>query len=321
LHCGKHAQLIVTDNRSFQAPPRDTSAFGVQGHRYFQPEDAFEAIDSGRAYNGGHPPQTIRFNNQDVPNPSVNEPPTSTLGAAQKAWLIEQMRAARTTWKIWGHSFGTLQWRADLQNLPAGVGLAWPSASYGLMNDGFRAELSDILTSCVKKASPTSKELPPGRFDPVGVEFVTGSISAPGLFEGMSHNIARDDPLRPLYLHDLPDGRVQPAINMTVLHGVQASLTLQRTGDVAAARAARNANVAPHLAFADLGGHGYTTIRVNGEEMETEFVCIPRPVQRIDAPDGGPLTYRVVHRVRKWARGEHPELRQEVVEGEPLLAI
>jgi hypothetical protein len=71
----------------------------------------------------------------------------------------------------------------------------------------------------------------------------------------------------------------------------------------------------------DLGGHGYTTVRVDGDEMETEFVCIPRPVERIDAPDGGPLAYRVVHRVRKWARGEHPDRRQEVVEGHPPLAI
>ena len=32
-------------------------------------------------------------------------------------------------------------------------------------------------------AGLVSKDLPPAQFDPVGVEFVTGSISAQGLFE------------------------------------------------------------------------------------------------------------------------------------------
>lgn len=337
LRWGKHASLTLTDNRSFQAPGRDGSAFAVQGYNYFLPQDANDAIDIGRAYRGGHPPQTIRFNDRDVPNPSINLPPTTTLGPTQRAWFIEQLRSARTTWKIWGHSFGTLQWRTDLQNLPADFRPAWPSQSYGLMNDNFRGELYEIFDVVKNEgitnfavvagdkhsfwAGKLTKELPPDHYDPIGVEFITGSISAVGFAEAVEGRVAHDDPLRVLYLHDRPDGSVQPAINMTVRHGVRSTLELQRTGDVAAARALSNPDVAPHLAFADYGGHGYTTVRVDGHEMETEFVCIPRPLERIDAPDGGPLSYRVVHRVRTWARGERPELRQEVVEGEPPLSI
>jgi alkaline phosphatase D len=54
--------------------------------------------------------------------------------------------------------------------------------------------------------------------------------------------------------------------------------------------------------------------------LETEFVCIPRPIARSDRPDGGPLAYRVVHRVKPWAAGERPRMMQEVVEGVPPLA-
>ena len=80
-----------------------------------------------------------------------------------------------------------------------------------------------------------------------------------------------------------------PAINLTLLHGVRAALALQKTGDAAQARALSNPEVAPHLKFVDLGGHGYARSRASAERLETEFVCIPRPIEGSDRPDGGPL--------------------------------
>src|SRR5262245_58734507 len=77
----------------------------------------------------------------------------------------------------------------------------------------------------------------------------------------------------------------------------------------------------PHLEFVDLGGHGYATVRLTGDEMRTEFVCIPRPITRSDRPDGGPLRYRVVHTASLWKPGERPLLRQQVIEGDPGLSI
>ena len=130
----------------------------------------------------------------------------------------------------------------------------------------------------------------------------------------------REYPLRALYLNDRADGSVAPAINMTVLHGVRASLELQRSGDAARARALSNPDVAPHLRFADYGGHGFATVRASPDGLDTEFVCIPRPYERSDSPDGGPVRYRVVHRVPLWRRGERPQLEQHIVEGEPTLA-
>jgi alkaline phosphatase D len=73
----------------------------------------------------------------------------------------------------------------------------------------------------------------------------------------------------------------------------------------------------PHLAFVDMGGHGYATVRLTGDEMRAEFVCIPRPITRSERPDGGPLRYRVVHTASLWKPGERPVLRQQVLEGHP----
>ena len=48
-----------------------------------------------------------------------------------------------------------------------------------------------------------------------------------------------------------------------------------------------NPQLAPHLEFVDLGGHGYAKVRLTGDEMRTEFVCIPRPLERSATDDGG----------------------------------
>ena len=108
---------------------------------------------------------------------------------------------------------------------------------------------------------------------------------------------------------------------MTLMHGVRSTLALHETGDPAQARAVRNPELAPHLRFMDFAGHGYATVRASADELETEFVCIPIPHERSETEDGGPLVYRVAHRVSLWKAGEHPQLIQEVLEGDPRLAI
>jgi alkaline phosphatase D len=91
--------------------------------------------------------------------------------------------------------------------------------------------------------------------------------------------------------------------------------------DIAKARALRNPESAPHVSFLDMGGDGYGVVRASLDRMDTEFVCIPRPVERAMAEDGGPLRYRVVHSARLSDKGERPALNQIVVEGDVELSI
>jgi alkaline phosphatase D len=79
--------------------------------------------------------------------------------------------------------------------------------------------------------------------------------------------------------------------------------------------------LAPHLSFIDMGGHGYTTLRLAADSARCEFVCIPRPIERSATDDGGPLRYRVVHTVARWQPGERPVLQQQVIEGDPGLSL
>jgi alkaline phosphatase D len=336
LKWGRNADLILTDNRSFQAAQPDGGGpFFVPGFPFMYPEAVNEIFDGGRDYNDGHPPATITSGSTTLPNPAIDYPRQSYLGAEQKAWFLGELRASRKPWKLWGHSFGTLTLRIDAQNLPDGLRGNWPGG-YGLVNGGYdidHGEIADMMKAegitglailAGDKhsfwAGTFQKHLPPKPFEPVGVEFITGSISQVGLAESIERAIRPDHPLRALYAHDGPNGTDGHKINMTMLHGVRSSLAFKETGDRAAALAVRNPDMAPHLKFADYGGHGYATVRVSAAEMETEFVCIPRPLTRAETPDGGPLLYRVIHRVPLWQAGQPPRLIQEVIEGTPPFA-
>ncbi len=103
---------------------------------------------------------------------------------------------------------------------------------------------------------------------------------------------------------------------MLLRHGVRSCLEYAQSGDVSKARALSNPDLSPHLSFVDMGGHGYSVVRATSEAIETEFVCIPRPVTRSERADGGPLRYRVVHSAPLWRAGEKPKLVQQVLEGD-----
>jgi alkaline phosphatase D len=133
-------------------------------------------------------------------------------------------------------------------------------------------------------AGLAAKALPPKEFKPVGLAFVTGSLSAPGMVEAYEHRFPKDHPLSALY---------GPGINMLLKHGVRSCLEYARSGDAAKARELSNPDLAPHVSFVDMGGHGYAVVRAAADSLETEFVGIPRPLERSERANGGPLNYLV----------------------------
>ena len=212
---GRNAELILTDNRSYKIADADGSAVSPDGFPMFIDEDTARVIDDGRTANGGKPPATLRFAGKDVPNPGVDQPMQTYLGPKQRAWLIDRLSASQAPWKVWGHSFGTLAWRTDLANLPDGMGPKWPGTGFALANGGYYSEHAQIYDVLRKKgvtglavvagdkhsfwAGLTSADLPPRVYDPVGVEFVTGSISAQGLVELGDRIVKPEHALRALY--------------------------------------------------------------------------------------------------------------------------
>jgi alkaline phosphatase D len=346
LRYGRHLDLIITDQHSYRSKdPTDNPDLGKLGGPEFLgmfPEDAMQIIDGGRAFNGGNPPAELGFGEVRVANPQKNEPPQTILGAEQKAWFKERLRRSTATWKIWGNSEGALDMRADPQNLPAGLTRPWPSGIYANLGGGDygnayieRGEIYDLVRdekvtgfAIVSGdrhsfwAGYAATALPPGKFEPVGLSFVGASLASPGAMEAYEHRLPKDHPLRPLFLADRPNGaKPDWTFNMLLKHGVRSCLDYAKSFDLDRARSLSNPALSPHLEFVDMGGHGYAKVRLTGDEMRTEFVCIPRPITRSDRPDGGELRYRVEHRAKLWRAGERPQLMQRVLEGDPGLAI
>lgn len=343
MRWGRHIDLILTDQRSFRGVDhsnREELGPLFEGQPFpFFPELLSMQLDGAGAFAGGHPPEKLVFGAKSIPNFCAKESPQSMLGAKQKAWFLERLRGATATWKIWGTSLGTPDWRIDPQNLPPELG-KWTDG-YAVMANydwgGVYHERGQIFDT-VRDAGITgfaivagdrhsfwggyaAKALPPYEYEPVGVTFVGGSISSPGAAEGNEYGQKKENnPLRSLYIAEPNGGKSQPTLNLTYRHGVRSALEYASSGDLAKAHAVSNPELAPHLKFVDVGGHGYATVRCYAEKMQTDFVCIPRPLTRAPGVDGGPLRYRVRHEVPLWRAGERPQMRQTVLEGDAGLA-
>jgi alkaline phosphatase D len=350
LRWGRNLDLIITDQRSYRSEEPtyrpEAQSFMSDGFPGMMPYEVLEILDSGKTCKGGHPPATIKYGDKQVPNFRKDQPPTTILGAEQKTWFLDCLRQSKTTWKIWANTVATLDMRADPQNLPAGLIKSWPGEGYA----GFDANTGagDHSTAFVERgeiydfvrnkgitgfatvagdrhsfwAGLAAKGLPPKPFDPVGIAFVTGSISAPGVVEAFEYALPKDHPLRPMFVGQGPaDQRPQPTMNLLLHHGVQSCIQYLKSGNIEKARALSNPDLSPHLSFVDMAGHGYSVVRVTSDMLETEFVCIPRPLERSGQADGGPILYRTRHRARLWGKGEKPKLELDVVEGDPRFSI
>jgi alkaline phosphatase D len=340
---GRHLELLITDQHSYRSPDPidhpDLDKLNPTGFLGMFPEAPVQVLDGGRAFDGGRPPETVTSGDVTIPNPNRAAPPQTILGAEQKAWFKARLKASSATWKIWGNSYGALDNRADPQNLPAGLAAKpWPGG-YAILSSydygaayAERAEIYDLVRDAGITgfgivsgdrhsfwAGYAASRLPPGKFEPVGVSFVGGSLVSPGAMEGQERRRKDTMKMRPIYLADRPDGSVEWTYNMLLRHGVRSCYEYARSFDLAAAKALSNPDLAPHLEFIDWGGHGYAKVRLTADEMRTEFVCIPRPIARSDSPDGGPLRYRVALTAPMWRAGERPRLVQEVLEGDPGL--
>jgi alkaline phosphatase D len=347
LRYGKHLDLIITDQHSFCGEdPTDGEEVGKIYDPTFNgmfSEEATIALDGGRTANGGNPPATLSFRDATISNSRKDRPPRTILGVEQKAWFKDKLKGSTATWKIWGNSLGALDARVDPQNLPAGLlEKSWPNDTYAILRtDDFgaayaeRTEIYDLVRDAKITgfaivsgdrhsfwAGYAAAALPPRKFEPIGLSFVGGSLVSPGAMESFEHGFKKPNPLKPLYVAYRPSA-LKPdwTYNMTLLHGVRSSLEYAKSFDLDRAKALRNPDLAPHLKFFDAGGHGYAKVRLTANEMRTEFVCIPRPVTRSERPDGGPLRYRVAHTASLWKPGERPQLRLEVLEGDPGLSV
>lgn len=322
LRWGKHVDLILTDQRSYRSEDYTASpeSKGLDSKRFPQmvPFETLQIIDAGHTEGNGVPSATLQCGDGVVANFRRESEPRTLLGVEQKAWLLERLQHSRGTWKLWGNTVATLDMRADPQHLPEGLTTAWPGKGYAgyartdhSTTYAERGEIYDfvqqhgisgfaILSGDRHSfwAGLAAKSLPPQEFKPVGTAFVVGSISSPGMAEAFKYILPPSHPLRPLYLVDsVAGGEPEPTMNLLLRHGVRTCLAYAEHRDMERAKKLSDPGNAPHVGFVDMAGHGYAVVQASAQFLHVEFVCIPRPVIDSGAADGGPLRYRVTHRV------------------------
>ena len=103
---------------------------------------------SGRHYNGGKPPDTIQFNGKDLPNPTKMFMHKLSFGSKQRRWFLNSFSPSTARWKIWGHSFGTMEVLKRLSE-PARNWEAWPKdAGYAVVDNRLfrdKDEITDFI--------------------------------------------------------------------------------------------------------------------------------------------------------------------------------
>lgn len=133
LRYGKHVELFLTDQRLYRADhlipegPADESVAkfstnSLLGSRNFVLKQGFD------------------------PKEAAARP--TMLGAAQKQWFLDAVKASTSTWKVWGNEVQLWQMTIDLstiENLPADYkGLFYYTCDQW---DGYRSERAEILTA------------------------------------------------------------------------------------------------------------------------------------------------------------------------------
>lgn len=296
---GKHAELVVTDTRSYRSDHPVPDALGMEisrTGRYFLPRNVVDMFDGGRAANGGAPLASLRVVDADIPNLRRDQEPGSMLGTTQKAWWKAVMRASTATWKLWASSVPVMPVWFDIDALlPGGTTTVFSTDTW----DGFPGERQELLAFLASERianvvvlsgdnhntfagtlSPQHPDVNAG----VAVEFSVAGISSPSIFEAFSGAIAADDPMRAIVVFDDTrfggnDARCA-ALNVTLRHGVRSAVALQTRGDVRDALSASNPRQNPHLAYMDTKSNGIGIIAVGATQCATELWSFAPPLQQ-----------------------------------------
>jgi len=308
LSWGANVDLIITDQRSYRsdhAIPEEIAATSqlFLNPRNVLPIDMVQIFDAGMTANGGNPPTTV----DTIPNPRVNSPVGTMLGAVQKQWWKDTMMASTATWRLWANE--VIMMRFLINNFMDALvvdrvmdGDAWdgyPSERVELMSflrdnsisnvvmlsGDIHATFAGIVMDDFDAATPM----------PIANELVVPGISSNSLFSFYEAATRPPIPagLRAFVTVDATTAggpAFQPTLNMTLLHGLGASLTYAQTLDLATAQTAYDPTVNPHLLYADSNSQGYGYVKVTATELTATLVTINRPIQM--PTDNGPGVLR-----------------------------
>lgn len=336
LRWGRNVELVLTDTRSYRsdhAVPDELAMMVANTATYFLPKPLVQLMDAGRTANGGNPPATIPVGDRQVPNPRKDSPPGTLLGPQQKNWVKERLKGSDATWKLWANSVPLMPMRIDMHAIDEKATDVVLTADAW---DGFMAERNELLgflkregvTNVVSLSGDHHQSFAGMLYDDydapqpisVGVEFSVAGISSNPVFQSAARLMKPDDPVRPLVVVDgaalgRPAGTMVENMNLTFLWGTRAAMTAAKTGDVAAAEAARNPRQNPHLRYCDTNCNGFGLLTADRSGVEVELVATASARQD-HGRDGAPVLRTARFLVPLQEPGKQAVMDEPVVSGE-----
>ncbi len=294
LAWGRHLELLLTDQRS----DRSKTCRPAGGARAYpariSPSSSPKRVAHPRCRPGvgrwACTRRTFGSGEKAIVNFRKDDPPQTLLGSVQKKWFLERLVASRATWKIWGNTLGTLDYRIDppepASRTPHGPGLGpgMPACVRPMRARGLRRTRADLFVRasgedhglCYPRGR--SAQLLGGGLPRRTCRLSGSSRSASTLWSGRflpwPAGKARAEPagvtsasVRWGYLVQRASGSKPTQRSTCCCVMACACLEYQRTGDIRSAREHSNRQLSPHLSFVDVGGHGYATVQVSAEAV------------------------------------------------------
>jgi len=293
LSFGKHAEIVVTDTRSYRDGPPQPKWWVdkyLGGKAVPNSMDLVATLDAGRDANGGKPPETVAVEGKKQPNPQKASPPRTMLGADQKRWWQQSLANSEKTWKFWISSVPVTALNFNFDAVPlmsvprvmvsADIWSGYPSERKSLLQHLQDNKIDNVVVLSgdmhLHAASAIRTDPLDSDQQPVCSEFTVGGISSESLFRSARHVYADDKRLAGLFFGG--DEQELEVFNNTLKNGVLSSMTYAATGSTYLAGLISTDKANPELNHVDTSANGYGLVHAGADGLLIELVTIDPPV-------------------------------------------
>ena len=327
LTWGRYLDLLLTDSRSYRSPPCLPDGFAESLGLPMNTVQLVAIADGGRKYNHGDPPAYLPYGDGRTPNPARERSPGTILGEQQRAWFQQAMEASTARWKLWGNALPLIPMRLDLSVLPftgyqdsifaLDAWAGYPHEVDQLMRHAHDNDITGLVSLSgdhhMHGAGTVSWSTTEVDAQPVAVDFAVAGISSTPLFEDLEVVARRDHPdFRPIVYREEESG-LTPVWNMSMLQGVFAAYTYNKTGlqTLASWLGPNYAN--PGLKYVDTTANGYGLAHFDRDQLRVQLVTVEHSRQPFDLPPA--VRHRAHFVLPLWQPGQRPELHGPEFEG------
>jgi alkaline phosphatase D len=321
LNWGQYLDIVITDSRSYRSPPCLPPGFAASLGLPLNTVRLVEIADAGNAYANGNPPATLPWGDGTVPNPARDRPPGSMLGAEQRDWFMDALRASTARWKIWANAMPLMPLRLDMSSVPftdyedsiynIDGWAGYPHEVGILMRLLETAGIAGVVSLSgdhhMHGAGTVQRATTDPQAKPVAADFTVAGVSSSPVFGDLTAAAKGDHPDFAQLVYRESEHGVEPTWNTTMLNGVLAAYAYAKTASHAASDWLGPNSANPGLRFVDTTVNGYGLASLDGERMQVLLVAMQDCRKAFEEPPA--IAYTAKFSLPLWRAGEPPQLQ------------